>query len=842
MIALGTGVLRAMRTGSRSLRRCSWVRTSNCPLFVSGQAATGVSGGMEKAWGADLKLSGFLQRRVGHHGCMASSTGQSTLFPVPALEPGTVVVSERVTFRTAEGRRVLSVDGLVFHHYRLGDRLAEAYATVSLVEMGYADQNDVARAFGVTTRTLRRNQERYGSGGLVALGRPRGRPGEGSSRRKSDVVRDETILRLKSEGKSNRLIGSTLGLDEKAVRKRLRRLGWRLPGTQGHLFGAPKIAPLPEENAVEADGEVVVATQPSTGSGKPPQEVDVATESKETEPPSSTSFDIDPLNRYLDRLLAAMGVIDDADPLFANSPCVPHGGVLLAIPFLVRSGLLTAATEVYGSLGPAFYGLRTTMIVLVLMALLRIKRPEWLKEQSPTELGRVVGLDRAPEMKTLRRKLTRLAAFKRAAEFGRQLAKRRIVDHGEALGFLYVDGHVRVYHGKRKLPKAHVTQMRISLPATTDYWVNDQRGDPIFVVTAEANAAMTKMLPVVIEEMRHLLGPEGHLTIVFDRGGWSPKLFAQLLLDHVDILTYRKGRFRHVAKHRFVLRKAVIDGRSVQYLLDDRAVRFLRGKLRLRQVTRLAEDGHQTPILTSRWDLKDIHIAYRMFERWRQENFFKYLVEEYALDALIDYRVEPDDPNRSVPNPAWNAADKQLRSARAALAKLKEQYGAAAMNNEEGRRPTMRGFKIAHAKLGNELRLAREQVSALEKQRSALDRRIPVGDAIKGQEVIKLSTERKHLTNVLKMVAYQIESELLDLLSPHYRRADDEGRTLLQTALKASAAIQPINDELRVTLAPLSSLHRSRAISAICEALNETKTTYPGTRLTIKFAVADQPR
>ena len=211
-----------------------------------------------------------------------------------------------------------------------------------------------------------------------------------------------------------------------------------------------------------------------------------------------------------------------------------------------------------------------------------------------------MGLDRVPEVKTLRRKLTRLAKFNQAEQFGRELAKRRVADHGQTLGFLYVDGHVRVYHGKHTIPKAHVTQMRTSLPATTDYWVNDQRGDPLFVVTAEANASMTKMLPGILSEIRGLLGPERRITIVFDRGGWSPKLFARLLLDHFDILTYRKGTFRHVAKKRFVLRKAVLDGRPIEYLLDDRAVRFLKGKLRLRQVTHLNDSGHQTAILTSR--------------------------------------------------------------------------------------------------------------------------------------------------------------------------------------------------------------------------------------------------
>ena len=84
------------------------------------------------------------------------------------------------------------------------------------------------------------------------------------------------------------------------------------------------------------------------------------------------------------------------------------------------------------------------------------------------------------------------------------------------------------------------------------------------------------------------------------------------------------------------------------------------GKLRLRQVTRLKENGHQTPILTNREDLPAAQIAYRMFNRWKQEIFFKYLGEEYALDALAEYAAVPDDPLREVPNPAWAAVDARL--------------------------------------------------------------------------------------------------------------------------------------------------------------------------------------
>src|SRR5207245_10236245 len=158
---------------------------------------------------------------------------------------------------------------------------------------------------------------------------------------------------------------------------------------------------------------------------------------------------------------------------------------------------------------------------------------------------------------------------------------------------------------------------------------------------------------------------------------------------------YRKGRVRRVSEKRFLLRKAKIDGRPMKYLLHDQPVRFLKGKLRLRQVTRLTDNHHQTPVLTSRWDLRDIVVAYRMFERWRQENFFKYLREEYLIDSLVDYQVEPDDPQRSVPNPARQAIDKELRKIRADIKKLRETYGATALKHFQRGTATLLAFTAA---------------------------------------------------------------------------------------------------------------------------------------------------
>lgn len=626
------------------------------------------------------------------------------------------------------------------------------------------------------------------------MGRPDGPP-HGARSTPSPWVR--TAKALRHAGVLVRDIAQRLGVSKSAVSKWLTRLD----------------KPAPTNSVVEVaqdDGDDVV---------------------------SAGSLDTDPASRVIDRILARLGKLNDAEPIFTPGRRVPHAGILLAVPALTQSGIFSAAEEVYGHLGPAFYGLRTTMMAMLLMALLRIKRPEGLKERAPVDLGRVLGLDRGPEVKTLRRKLTRLAAYGRAELFGRKLAQMRVARHGKAMGFLYMDGHVRVYHGKHRLPKAHVTQMRMSLPATTDCWVNDKNGDPLFVVTAEFNEGLVQMLPVLLKEIRALVGPRRRITVVFDRGGWSPKLFAMIIKARFDILTYRKGRWKDIPTTQFVRCEKKIDGRKVNYDLNDRNIRLLKGRLRLRQITRLSTGGHQTAIVTSRWNLPAAVLAYRMFERWRQENFFKYLGEEFALDALVDYKAELVDPERTVPNPERRKIEKELAMARAELKKVQAQYGQAAADNKEIRRPTIRGFKIAHGKIGQRIREIQDRIGGVEKKRSLIPKRVPA-KAVAGKPIMRLSRERHHLTNCIKMVAYQAESDLLALLRPHYARADEEGRTLVTSAFESAGSLDVADGELRVTLAPLSSPHRSQAVAALCEALNGIGACFPGTKLKLRFKVA----
>jgi hypothetical protein len=183
---------------------------------------------------------------------------------------------------------------------------------------------------------------------------------------------------------------------------------------------------------------------------------------------------------------------------------------------------------------------------------------------------------------------------------------------------------------------------------------------------APPGASLTGALRDVAGKVRDLVGPDARPTICFHRGGWSPKLFAELDAAGFDILTYRKGPKTSEPPSAFTTHTFTDDrGVAQTYELADRRVRipYDAGKRRFdcRQITRRSAGGHQTQIVTTRTD-DVVTLAYAMFSRWRQENFFRYKRSRYDLDALDAYTTVPDDPDRSVPNPAKRAAkDRVLR-------------------------------------------------------------------------------------------------------------------------------------------------------------------------------------
>jgi len=773
-------------------------------------------------------------------GYLARMKLQQTL-PMEQTEssPSTIHINGRCNFRDEGEMRVVFVNAIPLFHYAQGDEAANHYAMIHLVESGLANQQEVAAAFHCSRLTIFRAKRRFDHGGMAALVRKKTGPKDGS---KINQAKARCIWTLKEKGMTHVAIASRLGLKADAVRKALKRMGWSAPKVAEEM-----LLPL-EQASTERDHpelsvseQVLCEVEGTDDSFVVDSEAGVEEDAEEVVEDEPISFDVDPSNRSTDRALARLGMLEDAAPMFRNGESVPGAGVLIAIPALMESGIFHAARKIYGNLGASFYGLRTILLSLLLMALLRIKRAEGLKEYSPVDIGRLLGLDRACEVKTLRRKLSCLAVKNKAHTFAAELAKTRLKKREKSLGFLYVDGHVRVYNGGRTLSKGYVTKKRLAMPATTDYWINDQEGDPIFVITAPANEGLVKMMGPIVEEIKGLIGQGRRVSIVFDRGGWSPHLFVWLVNEGFDIVTYRKGKVEAIAEELFSLMGEEIEGKRVQYRLHDRTVAFLKGTLCLRQVTRLNPSGHQTHIVTSRRDLSAVTIAYRMFERWRQENFFKYMSAEYALDALVDYDVEEDDLERLVPNPKRKEIMGERKKLKGQIQELAQEYGLQALINEEARRPTMRGFKIANSTVSRKIERLQLQEIGLKGLYGKTPQKVPLKDTLHNETAYRLKREKKHLTDLLKMVAYQAETDLLGLIRGDYARADDEGRTLIQSALKSSGDLEVTNNELRVTLHPLSSPHRSKVIRTLCEELNMMHIIFPGSRLRLVYDVKEGP-
>jgi len=491
----------------------------------------------------------------------------------------------------------------------------------------------------------------------------------------------------------------------------------------------------------------------------------------------------------------------------------------------------------------------------VFLALLREPRAEAATRIRPADLGRVLGLDRAPEVKTLRRKLGELAGYGRGALLQAALGRHHASARPDAVGFLYLDGHVRVYTGTRELPKTHIARMRIAGPATEETWVADADGDPVMVITAAPSQSLAAELARLLPDLRALIGPDRACTVVFDRGGYSPAVFTEIISAGFDVLTYFKGAWARSANeafttvdyespdgtvHTYDLAERLIDLPVPAPPVTGRQVAKPGSTLRLRLIVRASPGGHQTPILTNRTDLTAAQVAYRMAARWRQENYFKYAREHFALDALDSYADQPDDPTRLVPNPAKAHAGDQVNGARAQLAAA--QGGIANAIDDAGiraRQPGSGGKATVDPAAGQALTAAISDLAIAKATSATTASHLPLEQVRPGSRL--LETETKLLTHAIRMSAYNTESALTRLLRPHYARGDDEARALLREAFTLSGDLQITGDNLHVRLDALSAPRRSRALAALCTELTDTATRYPGTDLTLAYSIKGHP-
>ncbi len=560
--------------------------------------------------------------------------------------------------------------------------------------------------------------------------------------------------------------------------------------------------------------------------------------------------------RSLERVAAAMGALTAAPIVFEAARDIPQGGVLLALPALLAVGLLRHSAELY-ALPKGFYGLSSVLMLLALMALARIRSIEQLRYAAAGEWGNLLGLDRVPEVRTLREKLKLLCIEQgRAARWNAALAKEWIgqnqTEQSTGLAF-YIDGHVRVYHGElTKLPRHYVPRERFYLRATIDYWVNALDGQPFFYVNKEVDHGLVQAVredvlpwleantPTSAERQERMAADPRvpRFTVIFDREGYSPDLFLELQQQRIAALTYHRYPDGENWRAEEFQEQAVklASGETLRMKLAERGTHVgKRPGLWVREVRKLAADGHQVSIVSTNFLGDAASQAVALMARWSQENFFKYMREHFVLDALVQYGTEEIPATVTVVNPAWKELNGEVRKKHAELKSLQKQQQNVGLIQPLSE-TAVRNYEHYHGELQERIEQLQSALDQLKQRRKQAPRQIPVQDLPEPDRFTRLRTERKYFLDTVKMIAYRAETSMASTVREKLKRSDD-ARALLRQIYDTEVDLIPDLEAktLTVRLHHLTQAAHDAAVCHLCAELTDTETTFPGTDLRLVY-------
>ena len=731
---------------------------------------------------------------------------------LPLIPHGATPINAQVGVFNEGGHWVYLLGMHPIYRHRAGDQRGFRLTIAQLVDSQACRASEVCGALGIAKSRMDRALRLYRAGGIDAFF------GRKPAKRAGRVLTAERLVsaqELLDEGLGNAEVAARLGVPADT----LRRAVW-----DGRLKR-------------KDDGE----DEGGAGSDKSQRSVEdaVAGEGMGTG-----------CTRAGERMLAALGALDGAAVRFEHARQVPFGGVLCALGALLANGLLGPARECLGKIR-GYYTANHILLLLAFMGLCRIKTTEKLRGKAPGELGKLMGLDRVPEVRCLRGKLDAMSRDEASEKYAASLSRQWMEAEPEAVGTLYVDGHVRVYHGsKTKLPRKYVSRQRLCLRGTTDYWVNALDGRPFFLVSQPVDPGLIQVLrtqivprlladaPDPLTEAERTADPgRHHFTLVFDRAGYSPEFFAELKALRVAVLTYHKFAGEDWALEEFLPQTLTLaNGESVTLALAERGTRLSNG-LWVREIRQREASGHQVSVLSTdyRSDLRPL--AMRIFARWTQENFLKYMREHYAIDRLVEYGTEPLPETTMVVNPARRQLESQIRRERALRDRDRAAVGALSLSAAP-EPPELEAWQHHQARLHEALTAREAYLEELQAKRPDTPRHVALKDLPKEEQFPRLRAERKHFVDTIKLIAYRAETALVGTVREALARNDD-GRALVRELLGTPADLHPdlVAKTLTVRLHPLPSRLQDAAARHLAEELTATETVFPGTDLRLIFTL-----
>ncbi|MDF1561380.1 MAG: hypothetical protein P1P83_14415 [Bacteroidales bacterium] len=552
--------------------------------------------------------------------------------------------------------------------------------------------------------------------------------------------------------------------------------------------------------------------------------------------------------RIEDRVFAALG-LQNAEISFESCESVEYGGVLLLLPFLIANGLLSYKNY-YSERLSGYYDFDSVILTLAFMYLCRIKSIEQLKHFSPGELGKLLGLDRIPEARCLRGIIKELTVQERASEWNAYLSEEWI--NQEDTSIYYIDGHVQVYHGHlANLGKKHISRQKLCLPGMVEFWVNNADGLPYFYVTGQVNEKLqemitTELVPRLIKLTKGRVRQEElemdealpRFTLVFDREAYSPMFFKHLWEKYrIAVITYRKNVKDQWDEGDFTVYDIDTDVETTMELCEKQVE--LNG-VALREVRRLTDTGHQTSVITTNYKMSTALIALYMFSRWSQENFFRYMRQEYDIDKIIQYGVDELDKTIMVVNREYSNLSYKLKKLREKIARRKAQlYDLVEENIADEMEQTGKNIE-KQLLLMKEIELLEAEEQEILARRAQRSYKISIGEMPEHTRYNKLKTESKHLQNIIKIICYRAETAIANLLTTYYRRSSDEIRALVKSIIFAKVDLYPDyqTNTLTVRLNSLATPRDNLAVREICQTINDYEAVFPGTKLKLVYKTA----
>lgn len=548
---------------------------------------------------------------------------------------------------------------------------------------------------------------------------------------------------------------------------------------------------------------------------------------------------------HTQRAMARFGIIEAVSPNFGLHNSVPFGGVLFLLPALLSQGLMTIKET--HRISEGYYKLESIILTLAFMALCRIKNPEQLKQCAPGEMGKLIGLDRIPEIKCLRNKMGELYATNTTKLLNQKLALEWTNTNDENL-FLYTDGHVKIYNGsKATLTKKFISRQKLCLSATADFWLNDAQGLPLMVWTGELSEKLQymieyEMIPQLFESgiIKKHTDPQNLIpicTLVFDREAYEPKFFARLWEEkRIAIITYRKNVKDKWAEKDFTEVEVLDTNQNKKAMLLNEKPIELNG-CKFREIRCLTTREHQTALITTHPTLPMHKVAPTLFNRWQQENFFKYMLADYSLDHLVEYGVEQIDLEKKVVNPAYRIITYQIKKEREKQQRLKAKLLNNVNLNTTAQLDEIKTRLETKASLLAQIETKQKAIIELVEKKTAIPAKIKLSQMPEESRITKLKTESAYFMSTLKMICYRAETSIANLLYDVYGRYEEEKRMFIKNIISTAADLIPdkINNTLTVKLHSLNTPKANELVAQICKVLNETETIYPGTNLKLIY-------